>query len=105
MYYVLYKFVYRLFCKYTITYVVTYVITSVIPYIITGCISVVMLTVKYYLKHFGQFVYIYSSNWESNGKDSIRQSLVLYLSLDSHQELYTFIQSGSASSVLLYFTL
>ena len=30
---------------------------------------------------------------------------VLYLSQDSHQELYTFIQSGSVLSVLLYFTL
>ena len=29
----------------------------------------------------------------------------VYLSQDSYQELYTFIQSGSALSVLLYFTL
>ena len=31
---------------------------------------------------------------------------VLYLSRDPHQELYTFIQTGSSAlSVLLYFTL
>ena len=38
---------------------------------------------------------------------NVAQARVLYLSQDSHQELYmcTFIKSGSALSVLLYFTL
>ena len=42
-----------------------------------------------------------------NGKHSMRRSQVLYLSRDAHQELYTFKKkpSGSALSVLLYFTL
>ena len=35
---------------------------------------------------------IYNSRWESSGKYSMRQSWVVYLSWDSHQELYTFIQ-------------
>ena len=36
----------------------------------------------------------------------MRQSQVLYLSRDSHQELYIlYKQSGSVLSVLLYFTL
>ena len=52
----------------------------------------------------------YTALGESRGKYSMRKystlaSLMLYLPQDSHQELYTFIQSGSALSVLLYFTL
>ena len=48
---------------------------------------------------------MYTAWGESQGAN-IAQGRVLYLSQDSHQELYiSYKQSGSALSVLLYFTL
>ena len=46
---------------------------------------------------------MYSSRWEYSGKFNTRL-FVLYLSCDSYQELYTFIQTKwQCLSVLLYF--
>ena len=42
---------------------------------------------------------------QGNSRVANKGEVNLYLSWDSHQELYTFIESGSALSVLLYFPL